>query len=225
MKNREKKAKIANYSLTVFFYAMIVPCIVLAVISYNYGVSCVPMVLVGIFSLLAGIFWTAVSKRIHDNYEKMYADAPLIEKNYARTREEVQKMNFFSDEHFSSLGYEFYEYRDDFELPDNCHIEFDKTNECIVVYTLLPFSFKQYKFSDFKSVTSVKEKQYSRAGVDFILLNIVIKFSDGYTLTISVSDNKPFIDDPSMAEYRRFINEANIVIEKIENLIGEQNES
>ena len=144
MKPREKKSKISNYSLTVFFYLITLFSIGCAVwsISEELGFG-IFFIVIALFSLCMAVFWTFVSKEIHNRYLEMYKLYPVVRDNYARVQEELEKIGFKADEKYSSCGYSFFEMRDDFSAPDNVNIEIDNEREEICLYVLSPFSFKR----------------------------------------------------------------------------------
>lgn len=225
MKNRERKSKISYYALTGVFCICAIASIVLCVLDLVFDLPTKLFIFSAILLLLSLFFayvYFAASKLIHDQYKTMYATAPLIETNYADTQKRLKEMGFVSSEHFSSFGLPYFEYRDDFNTPDNKHIEFDTEKKIIVTYTLYPYDFRQFAFSDFKSC-SVKP-DFKGNDMQLLLLDIIVSFNNGFDFSLCVSDGKLFSKDTE--DYFKYIKQANDVKNLIESIVsGENNES
>ena len=213
MKPREKKSKISNCALTVFFYLLTLGGIGLTVWYATMEMSLALPIIITLFALLMGIFWTFVCREIFKRYEGMHKLAPVVESNYKRVQEELVKIGFHASATYSSLGYDFAEMRDDFCAPDNVNIELDDDNRSIVVYVLSPFSFKKYSYSDILSC-DVKDLCNDSGAVKNVQVHI--KFYDRYNFIIPVSDLQTHITDvTTSAKYDEMHNEANTLVNTI----------
>lgn len=145
------------------------------------------LVAISVGSILVGLFCISVCKAVFKKYKTLYANVPVIEENYKRVRQELENMGFNSEQHISAFGYENMEYRDDFGVPDNCHIDIDKTNRKIALCKLLPFDFRIIDFSD---VAAVDMKILINSALTFVCdgIDVTFRLKDGTSFVLGVGD-------------------------------------
>lgn len=188
MKKNEAVQKIGNYLLVPLFLVLAVAGFALGAWTESLGVSSLFFNILGIICLLCAGWYGLVSWTVHKKYKEMYARVALIEENYKQVREQLDTMEFNSEQHISALGYEHAEYRDDFNAPDNSHIEIDKENKKIALYRLLPFDFVMVDFAD---ITRIDLKAQTEAAT-ISVIEVVFRMQGGKQFSLNVADGLCF---------------------------------
>ena len=179
---------------------------------------------IGYIFLVAGILYElwVIKKMValYNNYNEIKNNIAIIQSNYVKAKQELLEKGFVSNEHLSSFGYNFIEYRNCFNATDNMHIEIDYENKKIAYYMLLPYLFEIKEFNEIGKVELVTEKQIKNGRVFYTTIAVKINFADGKFFGLSVSDNMGCYENDN--DYKKYMEDANIFIEKIEKLIKEQ---
>lgn len=119
--------------------------------------------LIAAFFAFVGVVWHGLSKAIQGN-------SAQIEPNYQFVRRQLEDAGFKGDEHVSSFGYAWLDYRNDYQARDNIHLEIDRTSRRLAYYVLIPESEKnvpqspQLQIISFDKVLSseIKVKKYQK---------------------------------------------------------------
>ena len=188
MKKNEAVQKIGNYLLVPLFLVLAVAGFALGAWTESLGASATIFNILGFISIAFAGWYGLVSWTVHKKYKELYASVALIETNYKQVREQLDTMGFNSEQHISALGYAYAEYRDDFNAPDNSHIEIDKANKKVALYRLLPFDFVMVDFADIIRIDLKAQTEAPTISV----IEVIFRMQGGKQFSLNVADGQCF---------------------------------